>query len=241
MNRIAAASSMPPIGKTTENSCDFCFRPASGCWSWAAAAVSCSPRWSRPTASPSVMQGSWLRKSSTTLPGGRQASRCLRLYVAKAQLGQIKLNNKDINRSDRNHSRKPLGKQSTLTAVIANDKARHRILSPNRSYGSLISIPIAGMKGGRCRFRDEYWEVSGREPDRDSQSESGLGTPAAAGTTGRASRWHGLSGSAIALLIFPATILIAGLVMIGNIVRSIRACVAWITIPPTRICSTAPA
>jgi hypothetical protein len=26
----------------------------------------------------------------------------------------------------------PLGKQSALTAVIANDKARHRILRPNR-------------------------------------------------------------------------------------------------------------
>lgn len=41
------------------------------------------------------------------------------------------------------------------------------------------------------------------------------GPSAAAGTTGRVSRWCGLSGSAMALLIFPAIMLIAGLVMIG--------------------------
>ena len=42
------------------------------------------------------------------------------------------------------------------------------------------------------------------------------GHEAEAGTTGPASRWHGLSGSAIALLIFPAIMLIAGLVMIRD-------------------------
>ena len=41
------------------------------------------------------------------------------------------------------------------------------------------------------------------------------GHPAEAETAGRVSRWHGLSGLAVALPIFPAIMLITGLVMIG--------------------------
>jgi hypothetical protein len=65
---------------------------------------------------------------------GRPSCR-LRLNAAKAEPGQIKFINKDINRPDRiilgQILFQPLGKQSALTAVIANDKARHRILPPN--------------------------------------------------------------------------------------------------------------
>src|SRR5882724_10491083 len=60
----------------------------------------------------------------------------LRLNAAKAQPGQIKLIDKDIDCPNRiilgQIVFQPLGKQSALTAVIANDKARHRILRPNR-------------------------------------------------------------------------------------------------------------
>src|ERR1700686_4301903 len=59
-----------------------------------------------------------------------------RLNAAKAQAGQIKLIDKDIDRPDRivlaQIVIQSLGKQSALTGVIANDKARHRILRPNR-------------------------------------------------------------------------------------------------------------
>src|ERR1700733_5118557 len=68
----------------------------------------------------------------------------LRLNAAKAQLGQIKLIDKDIDRPDRIILRQivfqPLGKQSALTAVIANDKTRHRILRPNRRR--IISLTV---------------------------------------------------------------------------------------------------
>src|SRR5664279_1790383 len=61
---------------------------------------------------------------------------CLRLNAAKAQPRQIKLIDKNIDRPDRivlgQIVFQPLGKQSALTAVIANDKARHRILPTNR-------------------------------------------------------------------------------------------------------------
>src|SRR5882672_6218485 len=60
----------------------------------------------------------------------------LRLNAAKAQLGQIKLIDKDIDCPNRiilgQIVFQPLGKQSALTAVIANDKAPHRILRSNR-------------------------------------------------------------------------------------------------------------
>src|SRR6202042_2320505 len=71
-------------------------------------------------------------------------SRRLRLFPAKAQLGQIKLIDKDIDRSNRivlaQIVIQPLRKQSALTAVIANDKARHRILRPNRRR--IISLKV---------------------------------------------------------------------------------------------------
>src|SRR6266550_7861831 len=58
------------------------------------------------------------------------------LDTAKAEFGQIKLIDKDVDRPDRiilaQIVIQPLGKQRALTAVIANDKARHRILRPNR-------------------------------------------------------------------------------------------------------------
>src|SRR5207247_11289980 len=60
----------------------------------------------------------------------------LRLYAAKPKPGKIKLIDKDVDRPDRivlaQIVIQPLGKQRALTAVIANDKARHRILRPNR-------------------------------------------------------------------------------------------------------------
>src|ERR1700723_3503098 len=96
-------------------------------------------------------------------------SRRLRLYAAKAQLGQIKLIDKDIDRSNRiclaQIVIQPLRKQSALTAVIANDKARHRILRPNRrriislkvfshSLG-LVSRSVAGPNGCAHFIGDE--------------------------------------------------------------------------------------
>jgi hypothetical protein len=63
-------------------------------------------------------------------------SRRLWLDAAKPQASQIKPIDKNINRPDRIVVAQiviwPLGKQCALTAVIANDKARHRILRPNR-------------------------------------------------------------------------------------------------------------
>jgi hypothetical protein len=63
-------------------------------------------------------------------------ARHLRLDAAKAKVGQIKLIDKNIDRPDRivlaQLVIQPLGKQFALTAVIANDKASHRILRPNR-------------------------------------------------------------------------------------------------------------
>src|SRR6202044_3656785 len=77
----------------------------------------------------------------------------LRLNAAKAQLGQIKLIDKDIDRPDRIILRQivfqPLGKQSALTAVIANDKARHRILRPNRRR--IISLTVFSHSLGQKR------------------------------------------------------------------------------------------
>src|SRR5476649_2218022 len=62
-------------------------------------------------------------------------SRRLRLDPAKAEFGQIKLIDKDIDRPDRivlaQIFIQPLGKQRALTAVIANHKTRHPILRPN--------------------------------------------------------------------------------------------------------------
>src|SRR6267378_2294608 len=60
----------------------------------------------------------------------------LRLDAAKAEPRQIKLIDKDIDRPDRiilgQIVFQSLWKQRALTAVFANDKARHRILRPNR-------------------------------------------------------------------------------------------------------------
>src|SRR5882762_1899190 len=72
---------------------------------------------------------------------GRPSCR-LSLNTAKAQPGQIKLIDKSIDRPDRiilgQIVFQSLGKQRALTAVIANDKARHRILPSN--HGRIISL-----------------------------------------------------------------------------------------------------
>ena len=72
---------------------------------------------------------------------GRPSCR-LRLNAAKAELGQIKLIDKDIDRPDRivlgQIVIQPLGKQRALTAVIANDKARHRILPAKSRKNHII-------------------------------------------------------------------------------------------------------
>src|SRR5271169_1791896 len=63
-------------------------------------------------------------------------SRHLRLDAAKAEFAQIELIDKDVDRPHRivvaQIFIQPLGKQRALTAVIANHKARHPILQPNR-------------------------------------------------------------------------------------------------------------
>src|SRR2546423_13179316 len=94
---------------------------------------------------------------------GRPSCR-LRLNAAKAEPGQIKFINKDINRPDRiilgQILFQPLGKQRALTAVIANDKARHRIPPPN--YRRIISLrvvftqsgPLADISEARDRLRE---------------------------------------------------------------------------------------
>src|SRR5436305_1338863 len=68
----------------------------------------------------------------------------LRLNTAKTQPGQIKLIDKNIDRPDRiilgQIVFQPLWKQSALTTVFANDKARHRILRPHR--WSIISLTV---------------------------------------------------------------------------------------------------
>src|SRR3984957_9072045 len=90
-------------------------------------------------------------------------SRRLRLYAAKAQLGQIKLIDKDIDRSNRivlaQIVIQPLRKQSALTAVIANDKARHRILRPNRRR--IISLKVFSHSLGQSRHDDRAPMTSG--------------------------------------------------------------------------------
>src|SRR5215203_4136903 len=66
----------------------------------------------------------------------------LRLNTAEAQPRQIKLIDKDIDRPNRivlaQIVVQSLGKQRALTAIIANDKARHRILPPN--HRGIISL-----------------------------------------------------------------------------------------------------
>jgi hypothetical protein len=93
---------------------------------------------------------------------GRPSCR-LRLNTAKAQAGQIKRIDKNIDRPDRvilgQIVIQPLGKQHTLTAVIANDKARHRILPSNhRRIVSLRRFHTAWVKRRhvRCASRSRH-------------------------------------------------------------------------------------
>src|SRR6266403_4839486 len=76
-----------------------------------------------------------------------------RLNATKAQLAQIKLTDKDIDRPDRivlaQIVIQPLGKQRALTAVVANNKARHRILPPKSQENHIIDglFTQPGSKG----------------------------------------------------------------------------------------------
>src|SRR5439155_17008380 len=83
---------------------------------------------------------------------GRPSCR-LRLNTAKTQPGQIKLIDKNIDRPDRiilgQIVFQPLWKQSALTTVFANDKARHRILRPNR--WRIISLRVFSHSLARKR------------------------------------------------------------------------------------------
>src|SRR2546430_2766789 len=72
------------------------------------------------------------------------------LNTAEAKPGQIKLIDKNIDRPHRiilgQIVFQSLGKQRALTAVIANDKARHRILPPN--YRRIISLTVVFTQSG---------------------------------------------------------------------------------------------
>src|SRR5213082_568037 len=72
---------------------------------------------------------------------GRPSCR-FRCNALKAQFAQIKLVDKDIDRPDwivlAQIVIQPLGKQRALTAVIANHKARHRILPPKSQENHII-------------------------------------------------------------------------------------------------------
>src|SRR5258707_1743742 len=91
----------------------------------------------------------------------------LRLDAAKAQLGQIKLIDKDIDCPNRIILRQivfqPLGKQNALTAVIANDKARHRILRPNRWRIISLRAFSHSLDPTRTFGLKEYASISGPE------------------------------------------------------------------------------
>src|SRR3954454_2735601 len=80
---------------------------------------------------------------------GRPSCR-FRRNAPKAQFAQIKLIDKDVDRPDwivlAQIVIQPLGKQRALTAVIANDKARHRILRPN--HRRIISLSAVFTQAG---------------------------------------------------------------------------------------------
>src|SRR5213076_985822 len=80
---------------------------------------------------------------------------------------------KDVDRPDRivlaQIVIQPLGKQRALTAVIANDKARHRILRPNRrriissravftQAGTKSDIVASFPNDGLSRYNRRNWE-----------------------------------------------------------------------------------
>jgi hypothetical protein len=75
---------------------------------------------------------------------------CLRLNTAETQPRQIKLIDKDINRPNRiilpQIVIQPFRKQRALTAVIPNDKARHRILPSN--HRRIISFESVFAQAG---------------------------------------------------------------------------------------------
>src|SRR5712675_2362349 len=86
----------------------------------------------------------------------------LRLNAAKAELGQVKLIDQHIDRPDRivlaQIVIQPLRKQSALTAVIANDKARHRILRPNRRR--IISLMVFSHSLGQKQTSSREFSTS---------------------------------------------------------------------------------
>src|SRR5277367_510931 len=75
---------------------------------------------------------------------------CLRLNTAEAQPRQIKLIDKNIDRPNRivlaQIVIQSLGKQRALTAIIPNDKARHRILPAN--HQGMISFRSVFTQAG---------------------------------------------------------------------------------------------
>src|SRR5271163_4065112 len=78
---------------------------------------------------------------------------CLRLNTAEAQPRQIKLIDKNIDRPNRivlaQIVIQSLGKQRALTAIIPNDKARHRILPAN--HRGMISFRSVFTQAGPAR------------------------------------------------------------------------------------------
>src|SRR5277367_5616979 len=102
---------------------------------------------------------------------------CLRLNTAEAQPRQIKLIDKNIDRPNRivlaQIVIQSLGKQRALTAIIPNDKARHRILPAN--HQGMISFRSVFTQAGPVS------EVGGRNCDVRSTPENGLNSDIALG------------------------------------------------------------
>src|SRR5271154_7210164 len=109
---------------------------------------------------------------------------CLRLNTAEAQPRQIKLIDKNIDRPNRivlaQIVIQSLGKQRALTAIIPNDKARHRILPANHrgmiSFRSVFTQagPTADTGHGKQRRKSLGWPLSvGKFRRYDALAEPG--------------------------------------------------------------------
>src|SRR5882757_5448381 len=96
---------------------------------------------------------------------------CLRLNTAEAQPRQVKLIDKHIDRPDRIILRQiviqSLGKQRALTAIIANDKARHRILPAN--HRRIISLTGVFTQSGPTPDMDPSREAARRALIREAE------------------------------------------------------------------------
>lgn len=83
----------------------------------------------------------------------------------------------------------------------------------------LDPVSIAGMEERPRRSSGivaNVGKVPGLSQTDITNPKPSASHPREAETTGRLSRWHGVSGSAIALLILPAIMLISGLILIGD-------------------------